>query len=301
MKQLSFINIDTCNMCGNLSEQNKVLGLRTNASLKENKKDAISVTVLKCNKCGYVYANPQPIDVNSSNKYKITSALDYWKTETIEPNQNHFLIELSTLKKLKNNNIKKLEVLDIGFGLARTLHTLHLQNMNVHGIEPFESFFENAKNNSKLQFDRNNIQCISFENAEFREEQFDFIVFEAFQHIVDSDGALIKALKWLKPNGLIQIEVANSNWFIAKLINIIYKIKGSNKITNLSPLHEPYNQHEFTVDSFIANAKINNYDIVHVDYYVCNTYLPNVLGMLAYLYMKSTNTGMQFSIWLKKI
>lgn len=300
MTLLSFITIDTCNMCGNPSAQNKVLGLRANGSLKEKKRDFISVTVLKCNKCGYVYANPQPIDANAKKKYTTTNTQNYWNIESAEPSQNHYEVELKTLQKLKGNDLKNVNVLDIGFGLGRTLHTLHKQRMEVWGIEPFESFYESAKNNTKLNFDRNKIQCSTFEDANFEKQQFDLIIFEAFQHVVDSNNALQKALQWIKPGGLIQIEVANANWFIAKLINLFHKLKGSNNITNLSPLHAPYNQHEFTVESFIANSKTNNYSIAHIDYYVCDPYLPSILGEFARWYMKKTNTGMQFSIWLKK-
>lgn len=300
MVQLSFTEIDTCNMCGNRSAKNKVLGLRLNGSLKEKKKDGISITVLKCNKCGYVYSNPQPIDINALEKYKNTSTQNYWKTESVIPDSNHYYVELNALKKLKGNNLKNLKILDIGFGLGRTLHKLHEQGMEVWGIEPFESFYENAKNNNQLNFDRNKIQCSTFEDASFEKNQFDLLIFEAFQHVVDSDYALQKTMQWLKPGGLIQIEVANANWFIAKLINLFYKLKGSNNITNLSPLHAPYNQHEFTVESFEANAKTNKYSIAHIDYYVCDPYLPSFLGKIATWYMKKTKTGMQFSIWLKK-
>ncbi len=137
-------------MCGNASAQNKVLGLRANGSLKEKKRDFISVTVLKCNKCGYVYANPQPIDANAKQKYTTTNTQNYWNIESAEPSQNHYEVELKTLQKLKGNDLKNVNVLDIGFGLGRTLHTLHKQRMEVWGIEPFESFYESAKNNTKL-------------------------------------------------------------------------------------------------------------------------------------------------------
>ena len=104
----------------------------------------------------------------------------------------------------------------------------------------------------------------------------------------------------LKPGGLIHIEVPSSNWLIGRIINLYYKLRMTDYVGNLSPMHEPFHLHEFSLKSFQIHAGNNNYNIVHHDYYVCQTYMPKILDVLIKPYMKKTKTGMQLCVWLKK-
>ena len=107
-------------------------------------------------------------------------------------------------------------------------------------------------------------------------------------------------MKWLKPGGLMYIEVPSSDWLVNKIINLVYKIKGKDYVANLSPMHEPFHLYEFGIDSFLKNAENNGYEIADKEFYVGDTYLPKLLDPFIKPYMKRTNKGMQLALMLRK-
>ena len=107
-------------------------------------------------------------------------------------------------------------------------------------------------------------------------------------------------MKWLKPGGIMQIEVPSSDWLINKILNTYYRLKGLDYVANISPMHEPFHLYEFSLKSFQKNSQLNGFEIVHSEYHVCTTYMPKIFDFLFVPYMRLTNTGMQLCVWLKK-
>jgi predicted SAM-dependent methyltransferase len=145
------------------------------------------------------------------------------------------------------------------------------------------------------------IQNKAKEDADFDSEVFDFITFGAvLEHLYNPGKAIEKALNWLKPGGIIHIEVPSSHWLTNKLINRIYKLKGTDYVANLSPMHEPYHLYEFGLKSFQKHAAIHKYTIADHRYIVCDTFLPKSLDFILKPYMKNTDKGMQLALLLMK-
>jgi predicted SAM-dependent methyltransferase len=120
------------------------------------------------------------------------------------------------------------------------------------------------------------------------------------EHLYDPSAAIEKALRWLKHGGLIHIEVPSSKWLVNRIANTLYKLQGLDYVANISPMHNPYHIYEFGLESFKKNAALHHYKLVHHSYEVCETYLPKFLNALAVPYMRSTDTGMQLEVWLRK-
>ena len=75
---------------------------------------------------------------------------------------------------------------------------------------------------------------------------------------------------------------------------------GTNFVTNLSPMHEPYHLYEFGIESFQKLGQKLNHSIAHYNYYVCDVFFfPKIMHPFLKKIMKSTNTGMQLKVWLK--
>ncbi|MBK8291297.1 MAG: methyltransferase domain-containing protein [Flammeovirgaceae bacterium] len=56
----------------------------------------------------------------------------------------------------------------------------------------------------------------------YPENSFDFISFGAvLEHVYSPADSILRTLRWLKPNGIIHIEVPSSDWLINKIINFI--------------------------------------------------------------------------------
>ncbi len=243
-----------------------------------------------------MFANPLPMPENIQDHYGMP-ADDYWQKE---------YFSLAKVKEQPYQFTDKLgkiypgyRSLDIGAGIGK--HMLQMQDLGIdaYGIEPSKTFIKKAFELTGIKEDR--LLCTTIEDAEFANDFFDFINLGAvLEHLPKPSVALAKTVQWLKPSGKIYIEVPHANWFVGRLINASYKVRGLDYVTNLSPQHPPYHLFEFTKKSFELNTRINNYRILSISYFVCKTFLPPIFDYSLKSLMKKTNTGMELSVWLGK-
>jgi 2-polyprenyl-3-methyl-5-hydroxy-6-metoxy-1,4-benzoquinol methylase len=294
----TFKYIESCNMCGSAISTHKILGKRLNHSQGKNpqKKIGITTTTLKCNCCGLVYSNPQPIPFDINDHYGVLPE-NYWKENYFKIDENYFASALIPLKNfLKFDGAKSL---DIGAGIGKCMIALEKSGFDSYGFEPSEPFYKMAI--EKMKIDPSKLKLGMMEEVDYPENHFDFITFGAvLEHLYDPSTAIIKALKWLKPQGIIHIEVPSSDWLVNKIVNTYYAARGMDYVANISPMHTPYHYYEFTLKSFLEHSKMHNYDIPFHEYYVCYTYLPKAFDFILKPYMKWTNTGMQLCVFLRK-
>jgi 2-polyprenyl-3-methyl-5-hydroxy-6-metoxy-1,4-benzoquinol methylase len=286
-------------MCSSNSSNHKVLGKRLNKSqgVFPQKKTGITTTIVKCRNCELIFSNPQPIPKNIQDHYGVPPE-NYWKEEYFKLDPNYFKSELETLKTIKNFD-SNAKALDIGAGLGKCMIALNNSGFDAYGIEPSEPFYKMAID--KMNISNQKLKLSTLEDAQYPEGEFDFITFGAvLEHLYDPSTSIAKAMQWLKPGGVIHIEVPSSKWLINKIINFAYKCRGLDYVGNLSPMHTPFHLYEFDLKSFELNGKKNNYTIIHHQYHVCDTYMPKIVDVFAKPYMKLTNKGMQLVVYLKK-
>ncbi len=286
-------------MCHASIAQHKILGKRLNQSqgLNPKHKFGITTTIVKCNNCDLIASNPQPVPFDLQDHYGIPPE-DYWRPEYFNIDDGYFIHEIGRLKALMSIE-NGMKALDIGAGLGKAMIALNRAGFDTYGFEPSKPFYERAI--ERMKIDAQKLKLGMIEELEYDENQFDFITFSVvLEHLYNPSEAILKALKWLKPGGLMHIEVPSAHWLVNKLINFIYRLKFTDYVGNLSPMHEPFHLHEFGLKSFQLHAKQHQYDIAFYEYFVCKTYMPKVVDVFIKPYMKYTNTGMQLSIWLKK-
>ena len=294
-----FKYVSECNMCKSPTDANRVLGKRLNKSqgFWPQKKTGITTTIQKCKECGLIYPNPMPVVNNLSDHYDVLPE-EYWKEEYFQPDKEYFSEQILTYKSLADHK-KGLKALDIGAGIGKCMIALENSGFDVFGIEPSEKFYQKAIETMKIK--NTKIKNCSLEEFEFQNNSFDFITFgSVLEHLYDPCGSLKKAIDLLKPKGLIQVEVPSSSWLSGKIINMNYKIRGLDYVSNISPMHSPFHIYEFGLKSFLKNATKNGYQLAHYKYLVCSTYLPKFLDPIIKPIMRLTNTGMQLEVWLRK-
>ncbi|MES2734546.1 MAG: class I SAM-dependent methyltransferase [Bacteroidota bacterium] len=295
----TFLKIHNCNMCDNLTNSHTVLGKRLNQSQGKNPKSktGITTTVAQCSNCGLIYSNPQPIPNNIQDHYGVLPE-SYWTEEYFKTDSNYFINEIDQLQLIKPWQPGQ-KALDIGAGLGKCMIALEGRKYDVYGFEPSTQFYEKAI--QRMGINKEKLRLSTIEEISYQKDTFDFITFGAvLEHLYNPDVCLKKAFSWLKKDGIIHIEVPSSNWVIGKIVNLYYKLIGTDYVTNLSPMHSPFHLYEFSLQSFKENAKINNYEIACYTYYPCQTFMPKFLDIPLKLYMKKTNTGMQLAVWLRK-
>ena len=286
-------------MCGAKTDDHSVMGRRLNRSqgLNPRKKIGIATTVVRCTNCKLIYSNPQPIPFDLQDHYGVPPE-SYWKEAYFTVNENYFINEIAILKKLLDFK-PDMRSLDIGAGLGKAVVALGKAGFDSYGFEPSKPFYERAISMTGISSDK--LKFGMMEDLEYPENNFDFITFGAvLEHLYDPSASIEKAMRWLKPNGIMHIEVPSANWLTNKIYNLIYKLQGLDYVGNISPMHEPFHLYEFSLDSFMAHAKQNKYSIAFYEYYVGQTFLPSFADFILKPYMRKTNTGLQLCVWLRK-
>jgi len=286
-------------MCGSLPPRHKILGQRLNQSqgFDPESKAGVSITVMKCRDCGLIFSNPQPVPFDIQDHYGLPPE-NYWETEYFKINENYFDHQIATTKKLSQFK-EGMKALDIGAGLGKCMISLKSAGYDVYGVEPSVPFYQKAIEKMNISSDKLKLGMI--EEIDYPDNFFDFITFGAvFEHLYHPAVCLEKAMRWLKPNGIIHIEVPSSRHFIAKIYNTYYRLKGTNYVTHLSPMHVPFHLYEFTLKSFQELSKKLKYKIVAHEYNVCEImHIPKLFHPLLRKYMKWTKTGMQLTVYLE--
>jgi ubiquinone/menaquinone biosynthesis C-methylase UbiE len=302
MKPLNyrFYEVEHCNMCGAATHDHKVLGQRLNTSqgLRPKKKKGISTTVMQCTNCGLIYSNPQPIPYSIQDHYGIVPE-EYWVADYFTVDPNYFTGAIEKAKKLISFQ-PGMKALDIGAGIGKCLISLKNAGFDAYGFEPSDTFYDRAIRVMGIKPE--NLRKGMVEEMNYEDNTFDFITFGAvLEHLYDPDRAIARAMKWLKPNGVMHIEVPSSKHLVARIFNLYYRLRGTNYVTNISPMHSPFHMYEFGLKSFQENQKKNNYTIAQFEYYVCEIVgIPKLFHPFLRWYMRKTNKGMQLEVWLKK-
>jgi 2-polyprenyl-3-methyl-5-hydroxy-6-metoxy-1,4-benzoquinol methylase len=299
MKRYFFEEVAKCEMCGDSTDKHRVLGQRLNRSqgFSPRSKTGISVSIKKCSKCDLIYSSPQPIPFNIQDHYGIPPE-NYWSTGYFEIEPGYFLQQINEAKELLPFE-NGMTALDVGAGLGKCMIALGEAGFDAFGFEPSVPFYERAI--SKMHVNSDRLKLGMIEDVDYPENTFDFITFGAvFEHLYHPAACLEKALTWLAPGGLIHIEVPSSKHLIAKIIDTYFRIRGTNYVTHLSPMHSPFHLYEFGLKSFQELGRRLNYSVIKHHYDVCTIdFVPGFLHPIFRKYMQWTNSGKQLTVFLK--
>ena len=292
--------LSRCNMCGASVTRARRLGRRLGQ--RQGWRPARSAgapvaMIQRCADCGLVFANPMPVPVELSSHYEIPPAT-YWKPSGLASAEGYFADEISQFRRLYPRR-QSLTALDVGAGVGKAMVSLEEAGFAAFGLEPSASFHHYAISQTGIAPDRLSLGRI--EDAEFAAERFDFVTFGAvLEHLADPDAAIRSALVWTRGGGLIHIEVPSSDWLMARLVDLGYRIQGLDFTCRLSPLHIPFHLLEFTPASFELHAARTGYELALCRRHVAQTYAPRWADAGLRRLMDLTRTGMQLEVWLRK-
>jgi ubiquinone/menaquinone biosynthesis C-methylase UbiE len=300
VKRYFFEEVFNCEMCGDKASSHKVLGQRLNQSqgLSPKTKTGISVSVKQCNRCKVIYSSPQPIPFDIQDHYGMPPDT-YWIPSYFEIDESYFSREIKEVKSLMDFRTG-MKALDVGAGLGRCMIALDKAGFTSYGFEPSKPFYERAI--TKMGMDKERLKLGAIEEVEYPEGFFDFITYGAvLEHLYHPSASIAKTLKWLRPTGIIHIEVPSSRWLIASFINFYYRLVGTNFVTNLSPMHAPFHLYEFDLKSFELLGERLGFKIVKHRHEVCEIpFIPRLFHRFVGSFMRRTNKGMQLTVYLQK-
>jgi SAM-dependent methyltransferase len=292
-----FAPADSCVMCGGTAT--KVLGRRLNRhqGFRPKRSAGVTVTVVRCEECGLIYANPRPVPEAVEQHYDVPPEA-YWNEHHLLSNDGYGATEIARFRDLWRGDHRP-RALDVGAGVGLMMLALTDAGFDTNGIEPSPQFRNRAIDNG---LPANQIQLAELEEAEYPSASFDFVTFGAvLEHLHDPAAAIERALDWLAPRGLIHVEVPSARWLIGRLINLSYRIRGLDFVSNLSPMHPPYHLYEFTLESFERHGQRAGYRTVAHRFFACETLLARPASRVATWIMERTDTGMQLQVWLQAV
>lgn len=294
-----FIDAPFCRMCRAPLDHQRVIGKRSDRpQVRHPRRSAgVAVSVKRCRECGLVYADPMPRPLDLQDHYGVPPE-SYWVPSYFEVRDDHYAGHIANLRRLLNGTSGR-KVLDAGAGIGKAMVALERAGFEAHGFEPSRPFHERAI--SRMGISPERLRLASVEEAGYAPQEFDAIFFSVvLEHLQDPDAALTKALEWLRPGGLLSVEVPSADWLVNRLVNLYYRLRGTDYVANLSPMHEPYHLYEFTLRSFEAFARRSGAEVVFHEHYVCDTFLPKWLDSILRPLMKWTRTGMEIHVWMRK-
>ena len=295
-----FQQIDRCDMCGSGPDHHRIRGMRLNQSqgLSPRTVAGIAVTVKQCTKCGLIFSDPQPRPADLLDHYGMPPE-DYWDPQYFQVPHDYFANEISRAKQLLGFQ-QGMKALDIGAGIGKAMKAMDRAGFETHGIEPSQPFFEYAV--AKTGIAEQRITMATIEEAELPESTFDFVTFGAvLEHLFSPFHALERALSWVKPGGIVHAEVPSSRWLIERFVNTYYRLRGTNYVTFLSPMHPPFHLFQFGLRSFKMAGERLGFSTAFHEHLVCSVYhVPKVLHPPFRWLMNRTSTGMQLAVYLRR-
>jgi SAM-dependent methyltransferase len=294
MRTYTYEPVERCVMCHHTEQ--RILGRRLDRhqGIRPRKVVGISTTVVQCRGCGLIFSNPRPVPESIGDHYEKPPE-QYWRPEQLETSHVGG-IPLENFRHLHAGRSGALRALDVGAGLGQDMLQLAHAGFDTWGLEPSSAFREAAITRG---VDPERLQLTAVETAAYEPHRFDLISFGAvLEHLHDPAMAVEHALSWLAPGGLIFAEVPSARWLMGRMLNLAYRVRGLDYVTNLSPMHDPYHLYEFTREAFARHGQRVGYRLAHVEIYACETFLPKRIEPLAQRAMDLTGTGLQLAVWL---
>lgn len=300
MSALRFLEHTKCPMCSMPVSASHYWGKRLDRpqGFAPERLSGTAIRIYRCPDCGLVYSNPSPVPVEHTY---LEGDLDasQWATRDAW-HQDHFVYELGILTDLLRKPLANASALDVGFGLGASLRTLAKVFGEVQGIEPHQGLYRQAvQNNPSLSATA--LQCCTLQDGVFESARFDFIFLEALQHLPDPGAGLKQAVHWLKPGGILYAEVPSSTYLFRRLVNAVYRLKGKGFVANTNPLHGNRTYCEFSKKSFVKNGRRLGYEVIFHQNFPCVPPVPKAFRGIFTRIMRWTSTGMQHSVWMRKL
>ena len=157
--------------------------------------------VVTCSQCGLVYVTPQPIAEDLPAFYENMYSD---QSEQEEANSTLGFVERHLTKLIARERPKGGDFLEIGCGYGKFLRAMQSLPWNLTGLEISQTAIDKARQIAP----KATILQGEVYTAEFDPQRFDCICLIAvFEHLKQPRAAIERIVKWLKPGGLLIIQV----------------------------------------------------------------------------------------------
>lgn len=198
-KKGDILNTATCGLCAQSSVRVVATRERTGAAL---------LTVM-CTGCGLIRSEPVPTDTELQNYYRSQYRSDY--KAAVTPKLKHTLryapFAAERLKRLKTFIAPDATIFDVGSGSGEFLYMCKLDGMKATGMEPHEGYARYTAETFGVS-----VQNTDIAHVAMAPESLDAITLNhVLEHLRCPFTALSTLHGWLKPNGILAVEVPDAD------------------------------------------------------------------------------------------
>lgn len=184
-----------CNLCG--GTEVSILSTRSRS------RNPLRTVI--CQACGLVWSDPRPHDARQF--YEAEYRLAY--KNTYSPKPKHVVragkVALSRFGKIAQLLSSQKTVLDVGTGGGEFAYLLQSLGHVVNGIEPNRGYADHSIQQYGLTVRVGFVQDATFDPA-----SFDIVtIWHVLEHTEDPGFILARLRSWLKPDGVLVVEVPN--------------------------------------------------------------------------------------------
>ncbi|MBS0150330.1 MAG: class I SAM-dependent methyltransferase [Nitrospira sp.] len=184
-----------CNLCGGTEV----------STLSSRSRSGNPLRTVICRACGLVWSDPRPHDARQF--YEELYRLTY--KNTYSPKPKHVLragtVALSRFGKIAPLLSSRKTVLDVGTGGGEFAYLLQSLGYVVNGIEPNRGYADYSIQQYGLT-----VQVGFVQDATFAPASFDIVtIWHVLEHTEDPGFILARLRSWLKPDGILVVEVPN--------------------------------------------------------------------------------------------
>lgn len=228
-----------CPLCG--SSRFRKLGVRGNREhfgADPNAAPHVVTDVVRCRDCDFIYTNPM---IRGLEHLEAAHYADPSRYEASEGGDapRMFASRLDLIARLKAPG----RMLDVGCGKGEFLEEARNRGWQVTGVEPSEGLCAHARSTYGLDVRHGTLG----ETRPAAPGSLDAVTLNHVLEHVERPEALLGAIRpLLKPDGILFVEVPNSDSYLLRAADLYFRAKGLDWSSRLSPLHPPFHRFGFT-------------------------------------------------------
>lgn len=235
----------------------KVLGVRGNREYHGSDPKAhphFQTNVMKCLNCNFIYINPLIVGADLLEKEHYSSSESY-KTAANSDIMKMFSKRIQLISKFKSTG----KLLDVGSGRGEFLSVCSQNGFEVEGVEPSNGLASYSVDTYNLDIKNGIISDLNEDST------FDIITLNhVLEHVEDPKQMLKEISIRLSEDGLLFMEVPNTESLFLKIIDFYYRIKKLNWSSRLSPLHPPFHKFGYNKKSMRFILNNNGFEVVKI-------------------------------------
>lgn len=164
--------------------------------------------LLKCKNCKLIFSKDLPATQETffKDSQKQDNSVEYWSTPRLFDQFYHVFLHFfdERLERMKKYGVEKGDVLDIGTGYGLWADYLKKRGFNVDGIEITPEIADYANETYNLS-----VEATSIEAFQSNRKYDAIFLFDVLEHLEEPEIILQKIKGWLKPHGILYIQVPN--------------------------------------------------------------------------------------------